>query len=396
MSVDPSHYLPATNGGKPPLLKLGGISARPELNGQFGQAVSFSAGRYVVALLDAAGVGGGGGGAAQPQPTMLKLKPENLTEAGSLDQLKFGAGMALQSAKAYVASPAMQEWGNKIIAKLPPAVQSKMTPDRALLGAAIAAQLLLVLIYLFVGRFIGFTKLFTLVSLVALILAVSSPDWMEGYRAKKPLPLIVRGAASNFARRWKDNLVQMTGYANISDRMALASLVLIVLFFGKLLLTPSGPPRMPIMPTGGGAQRNPPPRTPQYDLEHIYKLGFDDASSGKEFGTSLPEDIIKYNAAQEESLPAQNQYDDDGNFEWAYNPPPPPPPKSNSSLGMGTMLSMFTLYRFGKDVVTSPDGSVVLDPQYAMARLRSMDSWRLGIMAMSLYRVVTALSSMVR
>eukprot|EP00579_Thalassiosira_antarctica_P017255 CAMPEP_0201932594 /NCGR_PEP_ID=MMETSP0903-20130614/29891_1 /ASSEMBLY_ACC=CAM_ASM_000552 /TAXON_ID=420261 /ORGANISM="Thalassiosira antarctica, Strain CCMP982" /LENGTH=48 /DNA_ID= /DNA_START= /DNA_END= /DNA_ORIENTATION= len=48
MSVDPSHYLPAANGGKPPLLKLQYIEARPELNGQFGQAVSYSADRYVV------------------------------------------------------------------------------------------------------------------------------------------------------------------------------------------------------------------------------------------------------------------------------------------------------------------------------------------------------------
>jgi hypothetical protein len=53
MSVDPSHYLPGTNVGKPPLLKLKDISARPELNGQFAQAVSYSAGRYTVAILDA-------------------------------------------------------------------------------------------------------------------------------------------------------------------------------------------------------------------------------------------------------------------------------------------------------------------------------------------------------
>ena len=102
MSVDPSHYLPAANGGKPPLLKLQNISARPELNGTFGQAVSFSAGRYVVALIDstiAAAQATGNGNEAQP--TFLKLKPENLTEAGNLDQLKFGASMMAQSAKPY-------------------------------------------------------------------------------------------------------------------------------------------------------------------------------------------------------------------------------------------------------------------------------------------------------
>lgn len=402
MSVDPSHYLPSTNGGKPPLLKLQNISARPELNGQFGQAVSFSAGRYVVAILDAttaaaAVMGGGAGGSATaPQPTMLKLKPENLTEAGSIDQLKFGASMAYQSAKAYVGSQNMEEWGETIIAKLPPSLQPKLTPKQALIGAAIVVQVFILALYLLIGRFVGFSKIFVFLSLIGLFLAVSSPDWMEGYKANKPISLLAKSAIRNFPMRWKQNLVTMTGYHNISDKMALASLVIVLLFSAKLLLTPAPTPtsRISMMGDNNNLQRMP-NRAPQYDLEYIYKLGFDDASSGKDFGTSLPEDIIKYNAAQEDgSIPPmqQNQYADTNYDDWV----PPPPPKSKSSLGMGTMLSMFTLYRFGKDIVTSPDGTLVLDPQYIMARVRSIEPWRLGIMGMSLYRVVTALSSFFR
>eukprot|EP00581_Thalassiosira_minuscula_P015186 CAMPEP_0183715392 /NCGR_PEP_ID=MMETSP0737-20130205/9631_1 /TAXON_ID=385413 /ORGANISM="Thalassiosira miniscula, Strain CCMP1093" /LENGTH=398 /DNA_ID=CAMNT_0025944483 /DNA_START=28 /DNA_END=1224 /DNA_ORIENTATION=- len=396
---DPSNYLPAANDGKPPLLKLQNISARPELNGQFGQAVSYADGRYVVALLDAAtaaaaaGAGGGGSTGNNAQPTFLKLKPENLTTAGSIDQLIFGAGMFVESAKAYVAGPTVQAYGKRIVAKLPPAMQSKVTPNQALLGVAVAAQTVFLFVYYVIGRFMGFTKLFTLVSFAALILSVSSPDWMEGYKANKPMKLIMRGAATNFPRRWKENLINATGYTNISDKMSLASLVLALLIWGKILLTPTpSPPRVPDMPMGSGMQGAPhiiPP--PKYDLEHIYKLGFDDAKSGNEFGTSLPEDIIKYNA-QEESLPPR--YDNADNFDWAYNPPPPPPKKS--SLGMGMMLSMFTLYRFGKETFTGPDGRVVLEPAYMMAQLRNMEPWRLGLMGMSLYRVVTGLSSFVR
>jgi len=397
MSVDPSHYLPGSNGGKPPLLKLQNISARPELNGQFGQAVSFSAGRYVVAVLDASTAAAAAGDANNnaAQPTFLKLKPENLAEAGSIDQLKFGAGMLVQSAKAYVASPSVQRWGQRIVDRLPPSLQSKMTPDTALLAAAIAAQSVLFLILYFLGRLFGSTKVFMLLSLVALLLAVSSPDWMEGYKAKKPIKLIVRSAAMNFPFRWKDNLVNMTGYAKISDKMALASLVLILLFSGKVLLTPSPsrPPQMPNIPAGDNLQRNSrPPAPPQYDLEYVYKLGFDDANSGKDFGTSLPEDIIKYNAAQE-SLPAGDQYGDaSSSYDWS----PPPPPRSKSNFGIGTLMSIFTLYRFGKDLVTSPDGALLLDPQYIMVQLKSIETWRLGIMGMSLYRVVTSLSSFFR
>lgn len=399
MSVDPSHYLPAANGGKPPLLKLQNISARPELNGTFGQAVSFSAGRYVVALIDstiAAAQAAGNGNDAQP--TFLKLKPENLTEAGNFDQLKFGASMMAQSAKAYIASPTMQNIGKLIIDKMPPALQSKMTPNRALLCAAIVAQLLLYLLWLILGKLFGFNKIFVFTCLIALLLAVSSPDWMEGYKAQKPVKLIAKNTIMNFRTRWKDNLVNITGYTNISDNMALASLVFILLFSGNILMKRS-PTQMPSMSMGDNInmQRSVVPQ-PQYDLEFIYKLGYDDHEAGNEFGTSLPDDIIKYNAAQEVPLPTsttRDEYIDNNNFDYDYNPPLPPRQKP-SSLGMGTLLSMFTLYRFGKDLVTTPDGQVILDPQYIMARMRGIETWRLGMLAISFYRVVTALSSFVR
>ena len=399
MSVDPSHYLPAANGGKPPLLKLQNISARPELNGSFGQAVSFSAGRYVVALIDSTTAAAQATGNTDAQPTFLKLKPENLTEAGNFDQLKFGASMMAQSAKAYIASPTMQNIGKLLIDKMPPALQSKMTPNRALLGAAIVAQLLLYILWLILGKIFGFNKLFVFTCLIALLLAVSSPDWMEGYKANKPMKLIAKNAIINFRMRWKDNLVNTTGYNNISDNMALASLVFVLLFSGKILMTRS-PTHTPSMSMGDSInmQRNVVPQQPQYDLEYIYKLGYDDHKDGNEFGTSLPDDIIKYIDAQEVPLSTTTHdgYNGNNNFDYDdYNPPLPPPQKS-SSLGMGTLLSMFTLYRFGKDLVTTPDGQIVLDPQYIMARMRGIETWRLGMLAMSLYRVVTALSSFVR
>jgi hypothetical protein len=387
MSVDPSHYLPSANGGKPPLLKLQNISARPELNGQFGQAVSYSAGRYVVAVLDAAtaaaaatGGGDNDGNAASQQPTFLKLKPENLTEAGNIDQLRFGVGMAYASAKSYVSSPAMQEWGRRIVARLPPALQQRMTPNRALVAAAAVALSFIALWWIVLGNAFGFTKLFVLVSLFALLLSVSSPDWVEGYRANKPIKVIAKNSAINFRMRWKENLINMTGYTNISDSLALSSLVIVVLFAGKAVLVPSSPSMPPRMPSHA---RTPPP---QHDFEHIYKLGYDDAKAGNAFRASLPNDIIKYDAAHDKPL---DQYDIGNDYDWS----PPPPRSKKSSLGMGTLLSVFALYRFGKDLVTSPEGRLLLDPQIVMAKLKSVEPWRLGMLAMSLYRVVTALRS---
>lgn len=172
----------------------------------------------------------------------------------------------------------------------------------------------------------------------------------------------------------------MTGYTNISDNLALASLVIVISFAGRAVLAPSSPSTPPRMPSHAR------PTPPQYDFEHIYKLGYDDAKAGNVFRASLPDDIIKYDAAQDTPL---DQYDVGNDYDWS----PPPPRSKKSSLGMGTLLSMFALYRFGKDLVTSPDGRLLLDPQIVLAKLKTVEPWRLGMLGMSLYRVVTALRS---
>ncbi len=388
MSIDPSHFLPAANGGKPPLLKLHNISARPELNGLFGQAVSYSAGRYVVAILDASSA------AAEDQhPTFLKLKPENLTEAGNLDQVRVGAQMLYRTATSFLASPTTQEWGQKIISMLPPTLQPKITPNLALLVASITAQFIIFFLIFVLGRYLGFSKVVTFISLIGLMLAISSPDWIEGYKANKPMKLVAKISAINFRKRWKDHLVTMTGYTNLSDTMALASLVILVAFAGKILLAQT--PQMHKIAMGDKFHGTPHARAiPQKsDLEHIYKLGYNDGKLGNEFGTSFPDDSIMNNAA-EESLPVQDSYDDEKNYDWAYNPTLlSAPTRSNSSLGIGTLLSAFALYRFGKDVITNPNGRVVFDMQYITTRLRSIEPWRIGIVIVSLYRVVKALIS---
>ena len=328
------------------------------------------------------------------QPQFLKLKPENLIEAGNIDQLKFGASCLFATAKAYIASPTVQSIGKDMISKMPPSLQSKMTPNKALLSGAMLALLLIYMLYFVLGKLFGATKVFVFLSLTGLILAVSSPDWLEGIKANKPINLIVKSSAINFRRRWKENLINMTGYNNISDNVALASLVFILLFSGKTLLTSSPSSSSKMMPAssmpmgGGGNMHRSTMSAPQYDFEYIYKLGYDDAKAGHEFGLSLPDDIV----SPEVPLPSTTSQYNDNNFDY----PPLPPQNKSSGLGMGNLMSMFALYRFGKDIVTTPDGQVVMDPQYIMARLRSIETWRLGMLAISLYRVVSALSSFVR
>ena len=341
-----------------------------------------------MAILDASSAA-----AADQQPTFLKLKPENLTEAGNLDQLRVGAQMLYRTAISFLASPTTQEWGQKIISMLPPTLQQKITPNLALLAAAIAAQFIIFFLIFKLGRILGFSKVVTFISLIGLVLAISAPDWIEGYKANKPMKLVAKSSVMNFRKRWKDHLITLTRYTNISDTMALASLAVLVAFAGKILLVQT--PQMQKIAIADNFHGTPHARAIplKYDLEHIYKLGYDDGKLGNEFGKNFPDNSIM-NSAAEDPLPVQDSYDDEKNYDWAYNPTlPSSPPRFNSGLGIGTLLSAFALYRFGKDVITNPNGRVVFDMQYIATRLRSIEPWRIGIMIVSLYRVVKALIS---
>lgn len=157
MSVDPSHFLATSNGGKPPLLKLQNISAKPELNGQFGQAVSYSAGRYVVAVITAEVAATMAQGNNAVEPSYLKLKPENLIEATNFEQLKFGAAVAVQHVKLLMKSPYAQEKGSYLMSLMPPSIQAKLTPEKAIIAAAIVMLLNIMLVFKIFSGWINFT-----------------------------------------------------------------------------------------------------------------------------------------------------------------------------------------------------------------------------------------------
>ncbi len=392
---DPSGLLPAANGGRPPLLKIINLSARPELNGCFAQAVSFSSDRYVIALVDATTAAAAArSGGSSIQPTFLRLKLENLTRATQLDQFKFGAMTAFEAAKMYLNDPSVQSF---VTSNLPAALKTRLTPQQAIVCALAVMMLALFAVWKIVANVVGFTKLFMVASLLGLVLTVSMPDWSEAIKQGKPLKLTIQRAAANFTTRWKENLISITGRSNVSDTLAKASLLVILLWSGKVILTPSpaqyNTPPVNVEQSMPFSQNSLMVSPNKINVEQIYKLGFDDARSGREFGFSLHESIASPIAAQGERFHRQEnnqpeEYLEDPNLDWAYNPPPPP---QTSRFGMGTILSLFALFNFGKDLVTSPDGRVVMDWNYIVMRLRSTEPWRLGLLAISLYRVFSAL-----
>jgi hypothetical protein len=420
MSVDPSHFLAASNDGKPPLLKLINIAARPELNNQFGQAISYSAGRYVVAVLDGATVAAAAATTNNTtnnanNGTFVKLKPENLIEATNIDQLRFGLNMIYTTFKAYITNVELHNYyGSLIITKLiPRAIQQKLavSPQNALFITCGIVLSLIILCSIILGNLLGsYHRLFILASLVVLFITITSPDWTAGYRSNEPIDRICKACITNFHQRWKDNLINITGYTYITNNVAWAVLFGVLLVAGKsLLATPTTSNTTPSLSSSSYGGLNVPQQQQQHqqhrqsiDIEYFYKLGYDDAKAGNDYQTSLPKDILssKYSNPVTMSIetPADDDmkedvdqyYDNDYNTNWR---PPPPPIKRSSSFGMGTVMSAFTIYKFGKDIVTTPTGQLILDVRVMVHKLKGVEPWRLGLLAMSLYRVVLALRS---
>ena len=301
------------------------------------------------------------------QPQYLKVQPSSLSKASQMDQVKLSGMVGLETMKLVANHEKVMDLGNRLT---PPALRGRVTPMQTLS----VIGLLFGVIFLVVGYIIGFSKLMVASSLLALLLMISSPDWMRGIKENKPMKLVLKQSMLNLGMRWKEMLVHSTGY-NVPDKLAAGSLVLMVIWTGKMLFTPVPSSRVQMMSGQGEAII---PTKPAYDYEFIYKLGYEDGKSGDTFGASLPADVI---AANTDSTP----------LDWDSYNPPPLPRQSRSNLGMGTLLSMFALFRFGRELVTHPDGSLIRDPNLIIMKLKSMEPWRLGLIFMSVYRVVGAL-----
>ena len=81
----------------------------------------------------------------------------------------------------------------------------------------------------------------------------------------------------NFPKRFKENLVQTTGFTWITDRMAIGCLVLLFLFIGKALIAAGermdldlGYASMPLSNTADDTGI-----TKQWTIDEIYKMGLE-------------------------------------------------------------------------------------------------------------------------
>ena len=338
---DPSGFV--TN---PPstIVKIQGTT-RDDINGKLGIVVQFQndRGRYLVHMTS--------------NQTVVSMKPDNLAKASYLEQ-------ATAQYEQLCRDPQVQRILNQMQRGLPPGVTLKHA------GMAMGA-LFLLLVYL-----LGFSRTMMLVSFTMLFVMMIGPDLVAGADRQT----IIRNAPMRFKTMVRD---QFPGGSYIADKpYALAGLaIFMVVFFIKSMM-PVGTRAAAAAGSAAMSDMPQPSRNlAQKTAEEYYKLGFDDATAQKEYGTSLP-DLTK-------STPNYDMLDDLPDY------PMPPPTKNAGLLGkFGSISNVMSMMFLGKTVIglgSDPASGGGWSFELFKNNLMTLEPWRLGLMGMSLFGVVSSL-----
>ena len=309
--------------------------------------------------------------------TIVSIKGENLVLANTMEKFKYRMQeMKLKTQQVYHDPNVRRQVRHVYMAmasKLPP----YLPPER----------LALLLLVLTVGsiRLIGFSKSIMLFSILTLPVVVSLNDIVNN-GVTDPVLLMKR-----FPTNWRDAIVQATGYTGLSENMAMAGLAIFVAMSVKILLTAaSNPiataPSTPVVPDL------------KSQLQELYKLGFQDATGGKVYGTSFTDKILEDFASSKgvatpyrgSSVKSATSPFTGDNIDWASAPlPAQKKPSIGSKMGMGFIISLTAILRTVFELGRRPGGGGGIDMQLLMANLQRLEPWRKGLLAFSLYKVVS-------
>ena len=375
---DPSGFI--TN---PPstFVKIVGTS-REDLNGLVCVALQYNAqtGRYVVQMLpgqasnaprpgeaaSAAAAARAAAGGSAAAAVGLSFKPENLVPCGPMEKVKAQATFAMHEAKRFVNSPDTKEKMRRLYTSLDQRLPPQVKPEYVGIGALI--------VLFIVVRIVGLSKLVLLTSLVLMLGMILMPDIQAGITDPSIL-------ASRFPDRLRANIAQATGYTSLTKKQAMIGFGIFMFFTLKLLATPTGsavPPPAPVASRSAPTTFDLPSKS--FDMEEIYKLGFEDAKDGKDFGASLPKTTGP--SAPRGTSAADTSFDG--------LPPyhPSPPAAKESKFGLTWAMSAFGLFRGVKELGITPDGQ--FDPQYLVANVKVAPPLKLALLGFCLYRVLSA------
>lgn len=353
MSGDPLGFLP--NPSQPStIVKVVG-TARDDMNGQLGVVVQYQQdrGRYLVQ------------NATTQQ--LMALKPENLVKASTMESARAQVQL-LQN------NPQVQQKLREVYAKVKRALHP--IPPKYAAGA-------LVLLWFALIYFVGFSKTIMVSSVIMLLLMVVAPDLLEGASAKT--------MRTNFPRRCREaietNIPFLQG--RVSNKVAvvivvgMVALAILSLFSGAIASKgAAGPP--PQHPTVGDRAVNMPHLKAL--KEEYYKMGFEDAKNGLEFGTSLNVESVP----RDLSSPSTDIDGNDAKMEYEFDDYPMAPPPERKGFGFGSAMSAFFLFRTASELGRDAGGGG-WSFQRMMANARTLEPWKLGMVGFSLYNLVRSL-----
>jgi hypothetical protein len=321
-------------------------TARDDMNGQLGIVVQFQQerGRYLVHM-------------TQSQTTVA-MKPENLQKGGYMDQ-----------AKAYYQQvsrdPQIQQILNRLAAYLPPGVP----PKYAAIGAGLA-------VVMFV-YFVGFSRTMMMLSFAMMILMVIGQDLLAGANSNT----IIRNAPSRFRDLVREqcpggNYLVGKSYEHYVH-MALAAFILV--FFVKSM--------MPVSKSTASTNTATMPSrnlmTNTKMAEEYYKLGFEDATAQKLYGASLPADLSANDPTTTSNYDPMDDFPD-------YRMPPSTGGMMGKLFSFSSAMSVLYLGRTAMELGKDANGSW----SFLLFRqnLVTLEPWKLGLLGLSLYRLVAAVT----
>jgi hypothetical protein len=321
-------------------------TTREAINGKLGLVLAYAADRrrYTVVL-------------CQSQDQRLSLRADNLAAASLAEK-------ATAHVQMFRNSPELRR-------------QLRGAADRVQAATGVKPEYLAAgALLLFVAGvyFLGFSRVMMMMSFCMMVFTVIGQDVLSGADA--------RTVIANAPSRWREIVrtqVPVVGPAVAGNRYLLSAVtaLLAAVFVKGIFFAPGT--------TKAAAARGAPPPAillTSDQQERFYKLGFDDATAERPFGTSLP-------APDASDLPppplpaAADDYDDD--FSWSSSLPTP----KKSPWNAGTALSAFAVFRMLSPLfVRNAEGR--FDLASFRARLTNMEVWRLGLLGFSIYRLVAA------
>ena len=329
-------------------------TSREALNGKLGIVLAYQndRGRYVVLM-----------SVSQEQ---VSLKPDNLVKGSWIEQMQAQVEVLRNN-------PQVQQHIQSVYRQV-----QRVTGVKPEYVAGAAGVAFLAVVYLF-----GFSRTMMIVSFAIMMGLMVQPDLQAG----ASLQQIIRNAPMRFKAMIRENVPMVGSRIANSNLLSTLAFLFIMFFFVNAIAggkgTPKSVPPPPTAPGGGSTPFVPKPTADRGLLEDYYKMGFEDAKAGNDFGFSLPE------------VTATPPKGANPEFDWPgsdYVPPPPPKASPVSKLtSWSSLLSLYfignTLYNAGKTV----EGG--FDPQLMVVNLRMLDVWKQGMLVLSLYRLFAPLFS---